>query len=153
MDPNLPVGEVRTMEAVAGVAVARPRMNMLLLGVFAAMALLLAAIGIYGIISYAVTQRTREIGVRLALGAAPASVVRLMVGRGMVLAGLGLAIGLLAAVAATRVMSSLLFGVGATDPATLAAVTAFLAALALAASWFPALRATRVDPSTTLRAE
>jgi putative ABC transport system permease protein len=153
IDPNLAVGEVRTMETVLGRTIARPRMNVLLLGIFSGMALLLAAIGIYGIISYSVTQRLHELGVRVALGAQPRDVLRLVVGQGLALTVAGLGVGLLTAVAVTRVMASLLFGVSATDPGTLAAVSLFLVAVATLASYLPARRATRIDPIDALRAE
>jgi putative ABC transport system permease protein len=153
IDPDQPVAQVRTMEQVLGETVARPRLNLYLLGGFAGVALLLAAIGLYGIVSYSVTQRRHEIGVRVALGAKDGDVLRLIVRQGMGLTALGLLVGLAAALAATRVMRSLLFGVAATDPLTLAGVAAFLAAVALLASWLPARRATRVDPMVALRAE
>jgi putative ABC transport system permease protein len=153
IDPAQPVAEVRTMEEVAAATVARPRLNLYLLGGFAAMALLLAALGLYGVVSYSVTQRSQEIGVRIALGARPGHVLRLVVREGMRLTVLGLLIGLGAALAATHVMESLLFGVSATDPLTLAGVSAFVAAVALLASYLPAFRATRLDPMAALRAE
>jgi putative ABC transport system permease protein len=153
IDPSQPVAEVRTMEQVVSATVARPRLNLYLLGGFAGMALLLAALGLYGVVSYSVTQRSHEIGVRIALGARPADVLRLMVREGMGLTVLGLLIGLGAALAATHVMASLLFGIRATDPPTLAGVSAFVAAVALLASYLPARRATRLDPMAALRAE
>jgi putative ABC transport system permease protein len=126
---------------------------MLLLSIFAGVALALAAIGIFGVISYGVAQRTREIGVRVALGADPASVLRIVVGGALGLAGLGVGIGLLGALAGTRVLSGLLFGVTATDPATYAGVAVLLLGVAALASWLPARAATRVDPAIALRAE
>ena len=153
VDPNQPVTEIRTLEQVAGEAVARPRLYLLLLGGFAALALLLAAIGLYGVIAYSVTQRRPEIGVRVALGASRADVLRLIVGQGMRLTAAGLVAGLVGALALTRLMESLLFGVDATDPLTLAATAILLAGVALAATWLPARRAAGTDPMTALRAE
>lgn len=153
LDPNLPISEIRTMEQVAGTAVARPRLNLLLLGGFAALALLLAAIGLYGVIAYSVTQRRAEIGVRVALGASRPDVLRLVVGQGVRLTLAGLLVGLAGALVLTRLMSSLLFGVEPTDPLTLAAVAALLTAVALLASWIPAHRAAGTNPAIALRAE
>ena len=123
------------------------------MALFASVALLLAALGIYGVIAYSATERTHEIGVRIALGATGRAIVGLLVGEGIVLALAGTAVGIVAAVGLTRVMASLLFGVAPTDPATFAAVSTLLVAIALVASWLPARRATRVDPLTALRAE
>jgi putative ABC transport system permease protein len=151
IDPDQPVAEVRTMDRVLANTVARPRLVLYVLAGFASVALLLAALGLYGIVSYSVTQRRREIGVRVALGAQRADVLRPILREGMVLTGFGLALGLAGAFASTRVMQSLLFGVEATDPVTLAGVALFLAATALAASYIPARRATRLDPVAALR--
>jgi ABC-type antimicrobial peptide transport system permease subunit len=126
---------------------------MILLGVFAALARGLASLGIYGVISYLVGQRTQEIGVRLALGAKHVDVFRLILGEGMKMAGLGLAVGLLAALGLTRLMAGLLFGVSATDPLTFVSLAALLAIVALAACYIPARRAMRVDPIVALRYE
>jgi predicted permease len=153
VDPEQPVTELRTMDEIVAFNVAGRQQQMTLLGAFAALALLLASIGLYGVLSYAVTQRSREIGLRMALGATAGSVIRLIVGRGLALTGMGLAIGLVAAWAATRAMKNLLYGVAATDPLTFASVAALLGIIALIACWAPARRASRVDPITVLREE
>jgi putative ABC transport system permease protein len=153
VDRAQPVADVRTMEQIVTEAAAQPRFNSLLLGLFASMALLLAAAGIYGVMSYSVTQRTHEIGIRIALGAQDGDVLRFVVGQGMAMALAGVGLGLACALALTRVMSSLLYGVSATDPATFAAVALLLTAVALLASYLPARRATKVDPMVALRYE
>jgi predicted permease len=153
LDPQLPVYDVRTMEERVATTLARPRVTAVLVGVFAATALLLAAIGIYGVVSYTVAQRTRELGVRMALGAPAAGVLRLVVGQGMLPAVGGVVVGLAGAWAAARVLGSLLYGVSASDPWTFAGVALFLLMVALVATWLPARRATRVDPVIALRAE
>jgi putative ABC transport system permease protein len=153
LDPLLAIIGIRSMTEMVARSVARPRFTMLLLGVFGAVALTLAAIGIFGIMSYAVRRRTREIGIRVALGAQPRAVLRLVVGQGMRLALLGLAIGLVGAFLATRLMAGMVYGVGVRDPATFVGVGLLLGAVALVASWLPARRAVLTDPTTALRAE
>jgi len=153
VDPQQPVSELRTMDEIVDLNVADRQQQMTLLGAFAALALILASIGLYGVLSYAVTQRSREIGIRMALGATAASVIRMIVGRGLALTGIGLAIGLVSAWAATRAMKNLLYGVAATDPLTFGAVAALLGLIALIACYAPARRASRVDPIVVLREE
>ena len=153
IDRNLPLSAVNTMETLVDASVGQRKLSMILLGVFSAIALLLASIGIYGVMSYSVTQRTRELGIRMALGAVRSRVLALVVWQGMVLAAAGVAIGLIAAYALTRFLASQLFGVGATDPATFTIVSAVLVGMAFLATLVPALRATRVDPVVALRDE
>jgi predicted permease len=153
VDPSLALGRVATMEDRVSQTLARPRVNALLLGAFAATALILAALGIYGVIAYSVLQRTRELGIRMALGARANDVLRLVLGQGMAPVLAGLALGLAAAAAASRVLRGLLFGVAGTDPVTYAVVAGFLAAVALTASWLPARRAALADPVEALRNE
>jgi len=141
------------MEQLIGVSLARTRFSTTLLGVFAAMALLLAAIGIYGVVSYTVGQRTREIGIRMAMGARPIDAIGLILRQGSKPILMGIAAGFLASIAATRALSSLLYGVSATDPLVFAGVSIFLAIVAFAASYFPARRAIKVDPMMALRYE
>lgn len=150
IDPDQPIANVRTLEAVTADSLAPRRVSMVLLGAFAGIALLLASIGIYGVISYLVVQRTHEIGVRMALGAQRGDVLRLVVGHALKLVGLGIAIGLILAFFSTRTLSSLLYSVDAFDLTTFVVVTLALAAVALFASYIPALRATRSDPMTAL---
>jgi predicted permease len=151
LDPGLPVIRMRSMDDVVETAVARPRFMTVLLGVFAALALLLAAVGTYGVLSYLVTERRQEIGIRMALGADRGRILRLVLVRGLVLSGAGLVLGLAAAVGVSRVLSALLYDVAPTDPRTLAGVSVVIAAVACVACVIPAWRATRVDPLVVLR--
>jgi len=150
LDPDLPIAHVRTFEEVISDSVAPRRLSVVLLGVFAAVALLLAAVGVYGVMSYLVVQRTHEIGVRMALGAQRRDVLHLVIGHASKLVGLGTAIGLILTLFSTRGLSALLYGVGTFDPITIVFVTLLLAAIALLASYVPALRATRADPMIAL---
>ncbi len=153
LDPDVPVYKVSTMRQLLSASVAQRRFTLLLIAVFAAVALLLAAIGLYGVMAYSVTQRTPEIGIRLALGAQSADVLRLVVGQGLKLVALGVALGLVAALALTQLMKTLLFGVSATDPLTFTVIALLLTFVALLACWIPARRATKVDPMIALRCE
>jgi putative ABC transport system permease protein len=150
LDPDQPIANVRTLESVTADAIAPRRMSMVLLGAFAGIALLLASVGIYGVISYLVVQRTHEIGVRMALGAQRSDVLRLIVGHAAKLVGIGTLIGLILAFLSTRLLSALLYNVGAFDATTFLFVTVALAAVALLASYIPALRAARADPVVAL---
>jgi putative ABC transport system permease protein len=151
VDKDQPVSDIDTMENIVSAAVARQRFSMLLFGIFATLALVLAAVGIYGVMSYAVTQRTREIGIRIALGAKRTDVLKLAMGHGLRLVMIGVVIGLGAAFVLTRVMASLLFGVSATDPATFMAISLVLLSVAMLASYIPSVRAMNVDPMVALR--
>ena len=153
LDPQLPVSRVRTMEEFQSASVAQPRFTALLLAGFALLAMLLALVGVYGVMAYVVGQRTREIGVRIALGAERQDVVWMVVRHGVMLAGIGIAIGLVGAAAGTRLMERLLFGVSATDPLTFLAAAVALGLASIAATCIPALRAARVAPVTALRCE
>lgn len=153
VDPTQPPGELKTLAESLAESIAPRRFNLFLLGTFAATALLLALVGIYGVIAYSVTQRTHEIGVRTALGAQRSQIVRMVVRQGMSIVLAGIAAGLGAAFGLTRLMASLLFEVKPTDPPTFAAVTLILIATAWAASWIPARKAARVDPLVALRHE
>ena len=153
LDKDLPVYRVTTMEELVASATAQRKFAMVLLGTFALIALLLAAVGLYGVTAYSVTQRTHEIGLRMALGAQQGDVLKLVLGQGMVLATIGVALGLAAALALTRVMSTMLYGIGAMDRTTFVVVSLLLAIVALLACYLPARRATKVDPLVALRYE
>jgi predicted permease len=153
LDPSLSVFNIRTLEEQVSNSLQPLMMNVIMLAVFGGLALLLASIGLYGVASYAVSQRTREIGVRMALGAQPSSVLGLVLGHGMILVGAGLAIGLIAAYSAAGLMASLVVGVSTHDPVTFAGTAAVLGVVALLASYIPAHRATRIDPLIALRTD
>ncbi len=153
IDPDQPVSQVRTMRELVNSSVSQPRFNLLLFGAFGAIAMLLAAVGIYGVIAYSVSQRSHEIGVRMALGAAAGSVLSLVLRQGLTVAGIGLGIGLLAATGLSRLLSGMLYAVSPVDPITYVAVAIALAAVAAAACSIPALRASRLDPVEVLRRE
>ncbi len=153
VDHDQPVASIATMETNIGNSLATRRLTMTLLGAFAALALVLASVGLYGVMALSVTQRTREFGIRLALGAPRADVFRLALGRGLLLVGIGLAVGLLGAFGAGRALTSLLYNVGSLDPVALLTAILALAVVAILACWFPARRATRVDPIVALRYE
>ena len=151
IDKDVPIYRLRTLADYRGQSVAQPRLNALLVGLFALVALLLAAAGIFGVMSYSVTQRTQEIGIRLALGAQRGQVLRLIVGQGMRLVVLGVAFGFVGMFASGRLLQNLLFGIGATDPMVMLFVSVVLASFAFVACWLPASRASKVDPVTALR--
>jgi putative ABC transport system permease protein len=153
IDPDQPVFNVNTMEQLRSDSIAPDRLNLMLLASFAAVALILAGVGIYGVMAYSVTQRTHEIGIRMALGARQSDVLGMVIRQGMKLAVTGLAIGLAGAWLVTRSMASLLFGVSATDPLTFVVISVVLFGVALGACFVPARRATRVDPMIALRYE
>jgi len=153
IDKDLPVTDVANLPDLIEASVAQPRFRTFLLGLFAAMALVLAAIGIFGVISHSVSQRTREIGIRVALGAQSKDVLKQVLQEGARLAAVGLALGLAGSLAATRLIATLLFGVKPADPLTFAVVAVILTSVTLAASYIPARRATRVDPTVALRYE
>jgi predicted permease len=153
IDPDQPIYSIRTMDEIRAESVASERLILTLLSIFAGIALVLAIVGIYGVMSYSVTQRTHEIGIRMAIGAQPRDVFRMVIGQGMMLALIGVAIGLLLAFALTRLMTTMLFGVEPTDPATFAAIAVLLTVVALVACYVPGRRATKVDPVISLRYE
>jgi len=151
IDPAQPVFDITTMTQRLDDSIETPRFNMTLLAIFAAIALVLATIGIYGVISYFVAQRTHEIGIRVALGAAPSDILRLVLGQGAVMILVGLALGVAGSLVFTRYFANLLYGVRPVDPLTILSVAVLLIIVALAACYFPAKRATRLDPLTALR--
>jgi ABC-type antimicrobial peptide transport system permease subunit len=153
VDSSLPLFDVAPLEAVVDSSVSQRRFSMLLLLIFAGVAVVLASLGIYGVIAYTVTQRTRELGIRMALGARQADILGLLVGQGMRMTLVGVGIGLTLALALGRLLRTLLYGIQAHDPLTFVAVAALLVGVALVATWLPARRATKVDPAITLRAE
>lgn len=153
IDPLLPVSAVRPLDEVFAESIARPRLTAVAMSVFAAAALLLAALGVYGVVAYSVSQRTREFGIRVALGARPAQIAGMVVGQNLRVVALGIGLGLLCAVPATRVLRGLLFQVGPNDPATFIAIGVTLTLVAVVAAYVPARRGTRIDPVVTLKAE
>ena len=153
IDPTQPVYELKTLDQALSDSIAPRRFNLFLLGTFAAVALLMAVIGIYGVMAFWVTQRSHEIGIRMALGARKWDVLAMVVGQGLKMAGIGLGIGMVGALALTRFLASLLYGVKPTDPETFVAVALILTAVAIVASYIPARRATKVDPMVALRYE
>jgi putative ABC transport system permease protein len=153
LEENAPLSEVQTMDQVVSEATAEPRFYVLLLAAFGAVALTLAAVGIYGVMSYSVSRRTQEIGIRIALGARTGDVIKLVVGQGAFLALLGVSVGVAAAFVLTGLMARLLYGIGPSDPMTFAAVVVVLTVVALVGSYIPARRATKVDPMVALRYE
>jgi putative ABC transport system permease protein len=153
IDPTLPLSNVMTMRAIADNVLAKPRLNLLLIGIFAVLALILAVVGIYSVMSYVASQRTREIGVRMALGAQSHQVFWLIIWQGMSLVLVGLAVGMAGALLLSRLMATLLYGVTVTDPLTLLSAPLLLAAIALFACYFPARKAMRLDPVDALRYE
>jgi predicted permease len=153
IDGNVPISEIRSMEQVISTSVSQRRFSMMLLGLFALVALLLSMVGIYGVMAYSVSERSHEIGIRIALGARSRDILKMVLGQGMILTLIGIGVGLIGALALTRLMSSLIYGVSATDPLTFAGVALALGSVALAACYIPARRATRVDPMEALRDE
>ncbi len=153
LDPNMPIFDVKTLNEHVGVSLFLPRMAATLLSLFGLLALLLAAIGLYGVMSYSVSQRTREIGIRISLGAMRRDVLKLIMGQGLILSLIGIGAGLVAASAVTRLIAHLLYGVSANDPATFTLIALLLVGVALVACYLPARRATKVDPMIALRNE
>jgi putative ABC transport system permease protein len=153
LDPEVPLARARTMEQLFALSVARPRFYLTLLAAFAVAALVLAAIGVYGVMAFAASRRVREIGIRVALGAQRRDILRLLLAESGRLALAGIALGAAGTLAAARLLAGLLHGVGPRDPATLLAVAVLLLGVALTAAWLPARRAARLEPTTALRAE
>jgi putative ABC transport system permease protein len=153
VDSDQPIYNIRTMNEIRSDSVAPERLNLTLLSLFAGIALVLAVVGIYGVMSYSVTQRTHEIGIRMAIGAQPRDVFRMVIGQGMILALIGIACGLVGAFGLTRLMATMLFGVEPTDPATFGVIAVLLTLVALVACYVPSRRATKVDPVVSLRYE
>jgi putative ABC transport system permease protein len=153
LDPSLPVFNVHTMRDFLYGSLAQPRFRTFLVGIFAGLALVLASLGLYGVVAYSVSQRTAELGIRVALGAQPGSILKLVVFHTAGLAAIGLAIGVAVTLAGSRIISRFLFGISATDPVTLGTASLVILLVALTASLVPALRAAKVDPATALRAE
>ena len=153
VDPDQPIYNIRTMHEIRAESVASERLNLTLLSIFAGIALVLAIVGIYGVMSYTVTQRTHEIGIRMAIGAQPRDVFKMVIGQGMTLALIGVGIGLIGAFALTRLMASMLFDIAPTDPVTFVVIAVLLTTVALLACFIPGRRATKVDPVISLRYE
>ena len=153
LDPEMPLGEVKSLEAWRSEALATPRFNAALLGGLSLLALFLTLVGLYGVMSYSVAQRTPEVGIRMAMGARASDVMRMILGEGMHLVGAGIALGALASVMATRLMAFLLFDITATDPTTILSISLLLSVVAALACWIPKRRATKVDPMIALRCE
>ena len=153
VDKSVPVSDVKTMDHVVSESITQPRFNLFLLALFSTVAMLLSAAGIYGVTAYTVTQRTHEVGIRLALGAQVSDVLKMILGQGMAVIGVGLVVGLASAFALMRLLRSLLFGVGENDPVTFVAISVTLLLVALLACYIPARRATKVDPMIALRYE
>ena len=153
IDRTIPIAEIQTMTEVLDSVTVQPRFNMVLLVIFASVALVLTVVGIYGVMNFVVTQRTQEIGIRMALGARPSQLLFQIVGTGMMLTVFGLAIGIGGALALTRMISGLLYKVGSSDPITFVLISALLSAVSLLACWIPARRAANTDPTIALRSE